>query len=154
MTTLSKHFTLAELTISQEAARRGLDNTPGPGVQKNLVRLCTDYLEPVRTAMKRPLIVSSGYRSAVLNQLVGGSATSAHVDGRAADFIVPGMTLIDVFDAIAKSAVEFDQLIFEYGRWIHLGIAPAGKAPRRDTLMKFATTAYEKYDRKSAAAHP
>src|SRR5438874_270924 len=90
MTRLSAHFSLDQLIASEVAARSGIDNTPPEPVLANLRRLA-QLLEEVRAALGGEAIdVSSGYRSAELNRLVGGSAASAHLDGRAADFVAPG----------------------------------------------------------------
>ena len=83
---LSPHFTLAEMTASQTAARHGLDNTPPPEMVGHLVLLCEQILEPARAALG-PLRVTSGYRSPLVNSRVGGSRTSAHCLGYAADVL-------------------------------------------------------------------
>lgn len=133
---LSDHFTLAELTLSQHAARAGLDNTPSPNEIANLRMLCRT-LEAVRAHLGVPLLISSGYRAAPVNRLLGGVATSAHVHGLAADFIAPAYgTPLEVATAIARVGIEFDQLINEHGRWVHIGLAPDGKPPRRQLLTK------------------
>ncbi|HYF44170.1 MAG TPA: D-Ala-D-Ala carboxypeptidase family metallohydrolase [Ramlibacter sp.] len=140
---LSPHFTLDEMVFSQTAAREGIDNAPPPQVIENLRRLCA-VLEQVRaTVGNLPVVVSSGYRSAALNKAVGGSATSAHMQGLAVDFTVPrfGSTL-QVAQAIALSGLEFDQLIHEYGRWVHLGLPPAGVRGRAQALSIFKETGY------------
>lgn len=139
---LTTHFTLDEFTVSQEAARRGIDNTPAPSAVENLRRLA-EMLEDVRELFSSPIVISSGFRNTDVNALVGGVPTSAHVDGRAADFTVPGYgPPLAVAKAIAKSDIQFDQLIHEYGRWVHLGIAPAGAKPRRMILSIRAGEGY------------
>lgn len=120
---LSNHFTLEELTHSEVAVRKGLDNTPGSEALTNLADLAS-ALEEVRSLLDCPIIISSGYRSPKVNAAVGGSATSAHCDGYAVDFIVPGFgTPQEIARAIAASSVAFDQLIYE-GTWVHLSIDP------------------------------
>lgn len=133
MTYLSPHFTLAELTISQEAARRGLDNEPGPGELAALKRTALG-LEAVRIRLGgAPVLVSSGYRAPAVNRAVGGSATSQHMRGEAADFTAPGFgTPRQVVDALADSDVPYDQLILEYSRWVHISFSTA---PRRMALV-------------------
>lgn len=121
MTMLSSHFSLAELTITQA---REIDNTPSAQVQENL-RDLAGRLEAVRELLDRPIIISSGYRSPKVNSLVGGSKTSAHIEGRAVDFICPGFgTPLEVCRAIVDSVLDFDQCIYE-GTWVHLSFAPA-----------------------------
>ncbi len=131
---LSPNFTLAELTVSQAADRAGLRNVPASNALTNLGRLAR-FLEQVRALLfHAPILVSSGYRSPAVNSLVGGALTSAHMQGLAADFIAPkyGRPL-DICRAMIGSDLPFDQLIFE-GTWVHVAIAPAGQAPRRDVL--------------------
>lgn len=131
---LSPHFTLAELTVSNEGDRAGLRNVPVGTVIDNLARLAT-CLEGVRTLLfNAPILVSSGYRSPAVNNLVGGSYKSAHMQGLAADFIAPQYGRVRaICEAIRDSSIQFDQLIFE-GRWVHLAIPASGKIPRRDVL--------------------
>lgn len=124
---LSDHFTLAEMTASQVAARQGIDNTPGPEALANLHRLAV-VLERIRARLERPVIVLSGYRSPDLNRAVGGARRSAHLTGSAADIICPAFGKpMDVFESIRASGVVYDQLIAEYpGRpdgWVHIAIA-------------------------------
>lgn len=135
---LSAHFSFDELTLSQTAARLGLDNHPNTAELRSLLRLAA-RLEQVRTLLNAPLIISSGYRSIAVNRAIGGAAFSAHVRGLAADFTAPGYgTPRAVARAIAGSDIAFDQLIFEYGRWVHIGLAPASINPRRQILSATA----------------
>lgn len=150
---LSTHFTLDELVVSQYAAREGWDNTPPAPSVAELRRLVGIILEPIRHEVgDRALVVSSGYRSPRVNAAIGGAPASAHVDGRAADFTVPGIRLLTLFEVVAKADLPFDQLIYEYGRWVHAGIARIGETPRRQLLMKFAGRGYELFDPEKAAA--
>lgn len=132
MTYLSPHFTLAEMTGSQVAARRGLDNEPGPAELAALKRTALG-LEAVRIRLGgAPIHISSGYRSPEVNRAVGGSATSQHMRGEAADFTAPGFgTPRQVVDALAESDVPYDQLILEFGRWVHISFSAT---PRRMAL--------------------
>lgn len=121
---LSDYFTLEELTHSEIAVRRGLDNTAPPDVLPHLV-LLAQALDKVRKVLGVPVIISSGYRSVEINKAVGGVATSAHCQGWAADFIAPAFgTPQEVATAIKGAGIPFDQLIYE-GTWCHLSIAPA-----------------------------
>lgn len=129
---LTEHFTLNELTVSQEAVRAGLDNTPPPDLVDAL-RFLAATLEDVRLLLSTPVIVTSGYRSAEVNRLVGGSPNSAHCDGFAADFIAPRYgSPAAIARAIEASSIHFDQLILEFGRWVHIGVHPV--QPRRQAL--------------------
>lgn len=128
---LSKHFHLSEFTTSQKAARQRLDNTPSWAITGNLERLAAT-MEKVRPLLgNKPILITSGYRSPAVNRAVGGSRTSAHMRGEAADFICPGFgTPLEICRAIAASDIGFDQLI-EEGTWVHLGI---GGHWRREVL--------------------
>lgn len=126
---MSDHFTIAELTFSQTAVRKGIDNTPSPAVAANLDRLMAT-LEQVR-ALTGPLRVSSGYRSPALNAAVGGARGSAHVLGLAADITSATLTPKSLALLIRESDIEFDQLIYE-GTWVHIGLS-AGPL-RREVL--------------------
>lgn len=138
---LSTHFTLEELTFSETAARQNIDNTPPPQVIANLRRVAT-VLEQVRSIVNRPIMISSGYRSPVVNNAVGGSNNSAHMTGLAADIRAAGMTPRELAEAIKHNAVKFDQLILEFDRWVHVGLA-AG-IPRNQVLTIRSGTGYMK----------
>lgn len=117
---LTQHFTLAEMIRSTTAVRRGISNTPPPSAVAALKLLCENVLEPVRVHFGRPVIVSSGYRSPALNKAIGGSASSQHCQGLAADFEVPGVSNIDLCRWIVRN-LRYDQLIYEFGEegWVH-----------------------------------
>jgi zinc D-Ala-D-Ala carboxypeptidase len=132
---LSDHFTLEEMTLSETAARRDLDNTPPPEIVAQL-RETAVLLEKVRALLgNHPVIVTSGYRAPAVNAIVGGAKNSAHMTGRAADFIVPAFGLpIEVCRILLEPFVEdlgIDQLIFEYRQWAHIA---SGDAPRHHVL--------------------
>lgn len=129
---LTPHFSLAELTHSQRAVHLGMRNVPGPDELANLRRLAL-VLEDVRLLLGCPVMVTSGYRSAVVNRAVKGSKSSAHMAGLAADFIAPRYgSPLDVARRLAgEGMLMFDQLIYEVG-WVHLGLAAAHQAPRRE----------------------
>lgn len=131
---LSPHFTVAELTVSQAAVRAGLRNMPIGTALDNLARLAL-FLESVRGLLfNAPILVSSGYRSPAVNNLVGGSHKSAHMRGLAADFIAPKYGRPKaICEAIQGSSLQFDQLILE-GNWVHLAVPAPGAIPRREVL--------------------
>ena len=89
---LSKNFSLEELTKSQTATRKGIDNTPSPEHQENLKRLCENVLQPVRDHFSRVVTITSGYRSPELCTAIGSKITSQHARGEAADFEIFGVT--------------------------------------------------------------
>ena len=134
---LSPHFTLAEFTDSQTAARKGLNNVPAAGSQerKNLTRTA-EVMEQVRTILgDKPILVSSGYRSPQVNAAVGGSKSSAHMSGLAVDFSCPGFgspkQICRKLEPHMKT-LGIDQLIHEYDSWVHLGLSAS--APRAMAL--------------------
>lgn len=128
---LSDHFTLAELTFSAAAARKGLDNTPPPEIVDQLI-LTADRMEKVRELLGgHPIRVTSGYRSPAVNKAVGGSATSAHRTGHAVDFTCPGFgTPAQVAAHLAKHLTGFDQIIEEFGQWVHVGFGPGQRGQK------------------------
>lgn len=124
---LSPNFTLAEFTKSQTATRLGIRNTPSPAATEAMRRLCLAILEPLRTRVGGPIVVTSGYRSVALNRAIGGSATSQHSKGEAVDIERPGMSNFDLARAIEASGLDFDQLILEAyvpgkpgSGWVHV----------------------------------
>lgn len=120
---LTDNFYLYEFLRSQTAARHGINMDPPIEVIDNLRRLCVDILQPFRDIVGLPVSITSGYRPLELNQMIGGSATSAHMDGRAADFIVNGRTPLDIAETIRDMELPYDQIIHEFGQWIHVGIS-------------------------------
>jgi len=101
--------------------RKGLDNTPPTDAVANLTELA-GYLEAVRVLLGVPIHINSAYRSPKVNAAVGGSTTSAHMTGQAADFVAPSFgTPQEIAKAIEASDIQFDQVIAE-GTWVHFGI--------------------------------
>jgi zinc D-Ala-D-Ala carboxypeptidase len=129
MAKLSRRFTLKQLIVSETAARRRLDNRPPVRVVRRLRRLAGG-LERVRKLTGRDLEVTSAYRGPQLNALVGGSRSSHHMQGLAADFACPRFgSPFRICRAIVRSPLRFDQLIYEHGDaddggWVHLSFAP------------------------------
>jgi len=136
---LSKHFKLAEFTKSQIAARHGLKNLPGSGEVKNLENLCYEILEPVRAKFEKPIMISSGFRSLMVNRKLGSSDSSQHCKGQAVDFEIAAIPNIKVAYWIQANC-DFDQLILEYYQpdddqhgWIHVSYNEKG-ANRKKVL--------------------
>lgn len=123
---LSPNFTKEELTASQTAARLGLSNEPSPQHLQNL-RRAAEQMEQVRSMLgSKPILISSGYRSPAVNKAVGGSAKSHHCEGHAVDFTCPQYgSPLAICEVLAESVVPFDQIIHEYGRWVHISFAPS-----------------------------
>jgi zinc D-Ala-D-Ala carboxypeptidase len=123
---LTQHFSLEEMTKSQTASRKGIDNTPTPEVVENLKELCENVLEKIRNHFGRPLTVNSGYRGPKLNKAIGGAKNSQHLTGQAADIEIPGMDNKILFCWI-RDNLDYDQLILEYYKpgipdsgWVHV----------------------------------
>lgn len=141
---LSAHFTLDELTHSELAERKGIDNTPTPAVINNL-RITCGKMEAVRTLLKSAIFVSSGYRCLTLNRLLGSKDTSAHVKGWAIDFKCPGFgTPVQIVDAIKASGIKVDQVI-EEGTWVHISFAPAMRQQFLKATFKNGRATYSEY---------
>jgi zinc D-Ala-D-Ala carboxypeptidase len=138
---ITEHFSLAELTVSEWAARNHVANQPSANELANLRKLAA-LLEEVRRLVKSPLHITSGFRSAKVNAAIGGSRSSAHMSGLAADFRAAGLGVKELCQAIANSSLSFDQLIYEFGEggWCHLGLSNTGN--RRQVLTKDATHDY------------
>jgi len=116
---LGRHFTLGEMIFSQTAARRRIKNLPNGAQILSLVRLVRNVLDPVRAHFKKPVRVSSGFRGPQLNRAIGGSPRSQHSHGEAADISVSGVSVRQVC-AFIRDNLEYDQLIYEFGRWTHV----------------------------------
>ena len=135
---LSNNFTLNELTKSQTATRKGIDNEPGTTEIENLIHLAKTILQPVREHFGKPVMISSGYRSPALCEAIGSSAKSQHAKGEAADFEIGGVDNLELATWIADNC-EFDQLILEFydgvdpnSGWIHC--SSKNENSRRQTL--------------------
>ena len=122
---LSGHFSLAELTKSQTATRKGIDNKPTLEHIENLTELCVQILEPTRRNFGKPMVISSGYRSEELCEAIGSSKNSQHAKGEAADFEMFGLDNKELAKYI-KNNLVFDQLILEFynpddpsSGWVH-----------------------------------
>lgn len=109
---LSKNFTLYELTKSQTALRRGINNTPTPEHTNNLRTLAEHVLQPIRDHFKRPVVVNSGYRGPELNRAIGGALNSQHMTGHAADIEIMSVSNYSLARWIELN-LDFDQLILE-----------------------------------------
>lgn len=114
------NFSMSELIRSDVASKNGINNTPNPSSLDNLFDLIVYCLQPVRNAIDKPMIITSGYRCTKLNKLVGGVKNSHHLIGCAADFIVAGLNPSEIINIILKSDIRFNQLINEYDKWVHI----------------------------------
>ena len=105
---LSNNFTLAELTKSQTATRKGIHNEPSTEHVENLIHLAKTILQPVREHFGKPVMISSGYRSPALCEAIGSSAKSQHAKGEAADFEIHGVDNKELATWISANC-DFDQ---------------------------------------------
>ena len=148
---LSKNFSLEELTKSQTATRKGIDNTPSPEHQENLKLLCEAVLQPVRDHFSRVVSVSSGYRSPELCEAIGSKSTSQHARGEAADFEIFGISNKVLADYINET-LHYDQLILEYWNesdpnsgWVHCSFSEGNN--RKQYLRAYKEDGKTKYER-------
>jgi len=135
-TNLSRHFTLEEMLVSGAAARRGIDMTPSPVVKVSLRALCSTILDPLREEIGQAVIVTSGYRPVKLNTLIGGSNTSQHCLGEAADIHVRGWTPMDLAKLIVSMGLPYDQVILEFGQWVHVSHKAFGNQRKQQLTAK------------------
>ena len=147
---LSNNFSLAELTKSQTATRKGIDNTPSDTHIQNLIHLAESVLQPVREHFGKPVMISSGYRSPALCEAIGSSTKSQHARGEAADFEIHGVDNKELATWISKNTT-FDQLILEFydegdpnSGWVHCS-AVTGE-PRKQVLRASKVEGRTKYE--------
>ena len=151
MAQLTEHFTLEELTYSNIARQKGLKNEPNESQIENLKLLAQYILEPIREKIGCPLFISSGYRSEKINTLVGGSKTSQHLLGSAADIQIfdKTKTNTDLFNIIVSmvknNEIQVGQVIWEFGEtepnWVHVSL-PTSR--HRNEIMR-ASQVYDKH---------
>jgi hypothetical protein len=143
MTMLTNNFSLHEMIKSETASRRDMDNYPhSDEVIQNLTVLCEQVLQPLRDAYGIGIKVNSGYRSPDVNAAVGGSRTSDHCKGQAADIEIAGVPNADLAQYIADN-FEFTQLILEFytpgvpdSGWVHVSYDPANLKKQVMTATK------------------
>ena len=134
-----KYFTITELCRSDTAIEKGIDNTAPPQVRVNLSILVNNLLDPLREAWRSPIKVTSGFRCGVLNRVVRGEPTSAHLYGYAADVVPMNGNMSEFKEFVARWAQgkKFDQILLEKdskGReWVHIGYKN-GKGLQRGQL--------------------
>lgn len=139
---LTNNFTLEEMVKSETALRRGLDNTPSVEIVENLKLLCEKVLQPIRDHYGKGVKVNSGYRSPDVNAAVGGSRTSDHCKGLAADIEIPGVANGELAQYIVQN-LEFTQCILEFytqgvpdSGWVHVSYDPANIKKQPLTAIK------------------
>lgn len=141
---LSPHFTLAEFTRSDTATARRISNNPTDAHIDALKLLCVHVLEPVRAHFGKPVRINSGFRSAALNRSVGGSASSQHMKGEAADIEIAGVSNYDLARYI-RDNLDFDQVILEFytpgqssSGWVHVSWRPEKRRKQSLTAARRA----------------
>lgn len=117
---------MSELIHSDTAIKHNINNMPDINSMDCLLELIVHVLQPLRDKVGKPIIITSGYRNWQVNKLVGGAVdihgnpTSQHCKGQAADFNIKGMSIATTIDFIKKSGIEYDQLINEFDKWVHI----------------------------------
>ena len=128
-----KYFTIEELTRSDTAEVKGIDNTPTKEAREKLVALVDNVLDPLREMYGKPITVNSGYRGPVLNSCIGGAKTSQHCKGEAADITGGNKEANKRLFELIREKLPFDQLINEYDySWVHVSYKSSGN--RREVL--------------------
>ena len=132
----SPHFTIDELTFSETATRKDIDNTPSQEILDNLL-ITAWSMENVRELLNNnPILISSGYRCLELNTLLGSKPTSAHTRGLACDFTCPKFgDPHDIVDAIFRSDILYHELILEFDRWVHISFPADGEVAKKKALI-------------------
>ena len=145
---LTRNFTLSELTKSDTAIRKGINNNPNAEQIEKLKALCENILQPVRDHFGR-VKITSGFRSVELCMAIGSSANSQHAKAEAADFECPGVDNAELADWIHRE-LPYDQLILEFytpgepnSGWIHCSWVSDGR--RAQYMHAFKSEGKTKY---------
>ena len=131
---MNLNFKMSELIYSDTAVRQNINNMPDINSMDCMLNLICYCLQPIRDRLGKPMVISSGFRNSQVNKLVGGVATSQHTKGQAVDFTVAGMSVAQVVEFIKKSGIEYDQLINEYNKWVHISFV---KGKNRKQVLKY-----------------
>lgn len=127
------NFTMSELIKSDIALKHNIINMPDIKSLDNLLNLIFYCLQPIREKLQKPIIITSGFRNHKINKIVKGKPNSQHLKGQAADFYVKGMSVNELIESIRNYKIDFDQLINEYDRWVHISFV---KGNNRKQIFK------------------
>lgn len=139
---ISDNFDLEEFVNSPTAQKYNIDNTPDEQVKNNIIQLVTNILQPIREEWGKPLMVNSGYRCQALNNKVGGSKTSQHLTGDAADITTGNASdnkklFHIIVDMCQQNKVTYGQLIDEYNyKWLHISNPIPGRKPNQELHIR------------------
>jgi hypothetical protein len=111
---------MSELIHSDTAIMHNINNMPNIESLDNMLNLIHYVLNPIRQAIREPMIITSGYRNKDVNRLICGKPTSQHLKGQAVDFVIKGMKPSEIVHFIRNMYIEYDQLINEYDKWVHI----------------------------------
>ena len=114
------NFKISELIHSDKAVQHNINNMADINSLDSMLDLIYYCLQPIRDKIKKPMIITSGFRCSELNKIVKGSNNSQHMKGQAVDFIIKDMTPKQIINFIIKNNIEYDQLINEYDQWVHI----------------------------------
>lgn len=131
---MNLNFKISELIYSKKAIEHNINNMPDINSLDNMLDLICYCLQPIRDKIKKPMIITSGFRNAEVNKLVNGATNSQHTKGQAADFVIQGMAVEQIINFIKNSGIEYDQLINEYNQWVHISY---NKGKNRKQVLKY-----------------
>ncbi len=130
------NFKMSELIHSDTAVKYKINNMPDINSLDNMLNLIVHCLQPIRAKIGKPMIITSGYRCSTLNNHpeIRGAKNSQHITGQAADFVIAGMSPEQIITKIRSYGIEFDQLINEYNKWVHISF---NKGKNRHQVLRY-----------------
>ena len=132
---MNLNFKISELIHSDIAIQNNINNMPDINALDNMLELVFHCLQPIRDLIKKPMIITSGYRNSKINFFAGGAINSQHLYGQAADFVINGMTPKEIIEIIKNSNINYDQLIDEK-TWVHISY---NKGNNRKQILKICS---------------
>lgn len=131
---MNLNFKISELIHSDIAIQNNINNMPDIDSLNSMLELIFYCLQPIRDLIKKPMIITSGFRCQKVNFFAGGKINSQHLTGQAVDFKINGMQPKEIVEVIKKSNIEYDQLINEYDKWVHISF---NKGKNRRQVLKY-----------------